>query len=141
MFNMRAPLCLRPWKSGRTNLLEPRAQLGFVDAVDERPLAVDLDDRQPLPVTALELGDAGDVHDFEVERSLGPDTRQGIAHGLAKRAVSGNVELHRLHAASVVRGRRLRPQALALTSQTDIGCLFPVEIAVMLASALRKPGP
>ena len=39
------------------------------DEVDERSLAVDLDDREPLAVGGLELGDAGDL-DFLVLHAL-----------------------------------------------------------------------
>jgi hypothetical protein len=42
-------------------LCELAAQRGRVDVVDERALAADLDDRQPLAIALLELGVAGDV--------------------------------------------------------------------------------
>jgi hypothetical protein len=41
-----------------------------LDEVRERPLAVDLDDRQPLPVAALELLVAGDVDLLQLEAEL-----------------------------------------------------------------------
>jgi hypothetical protein len=39
-----------------------------IDVVDERPLAVDLDHREPFPVPRLELGVASDVDLLELER-------------------------------------------------------------------------
>ena len=42
--------------------LQPAPQRLARDAVDERPLAVDLDNRQPLAVLRLERGIARDVH-------------------------------------------------------------------------------
>jgi hypothetical protein len=47
-----------------------------VDEVDERTLAADLDDRQPLPVALLELRHAGDVDLLELEPELLPERRQ-----------------------------------------------------------------
>jgi hypothetical protein len=44
---------------------------GLVEPVDEGPLAVDLDHRQPLTVLRLELGIAGDVDLPVVELDLG----------------------------------------------------------------------
>jgi hypothetical protein len=47
--------------------------------VDEGASAVDLDDRQELTKTRLEVGVAGDVDDLELERKL-------VAHGVDRRA-------------------------------------------------------
>ena len=47
--------------------------------VDERPLPVDLDDRQPLAVGGLELGHAGDV-------DLAKRKAELLARGLDDRA-------------------------------------------------------
>jgi hypothetical protein len=46
------------------------AKRGWVDVVDERALAVDLDDRQPLPVPRFELRIPTDVDLLEVEGHL-----------------------------------------------------------------------
>jgi hypothetical protein len=46
-------------------LCEPAPQRFGVDVVDERTLAADLDDGQPLPVPRLELCVARDVDLFE----------------------------------------------------------------------------
>jgi len=56
----------------RTRILraEPAAERGRVDVVDERALAVELDDRNPLAVASLELGIAADVHLLELETEL-----------------------------------------------------------------------
>ena len=47
----------------------PPERIG-VDVVGERPLAVDLDDREPLAVPGLELRVAADVDLLVVEREL-----------------------------------------------------------------------
>jgi hypothetical protein len=43
-------------------------QCGLVDVIDERPLAVDLDHRDPFAVPGLEVGDAGDVDLLVLDR-------------------------------------------------------------------------
>jgi hypothetical protein len=48
--------------STRFTSFELPQQGALVDVVDERPLAVDLEDRQPLPVARLEGLVARDVH-------------------------------------------------------------------------------
>jgi hypothetical protein len=63
-----------------------------VDEVRERLLAVDLDDRQQLAVTRLELRIAADVHLFEVELDIGPDRRERRPRPLAEAAVSRRVK-------------------------------------------------
>jgi hypothetical protein len=63
-----------------------------VDEVRERLLSVDLDDRQQLPVTRLELRVTGDVHLFEVELDIGPDRRERRPRPLAEAAARRRVE-------------------------------------------------
>jgi hypothetical protein len=63
-----------------------------VDEVRERLLAVDLDDRQELPVARLELGHAGDVHFVQVELDVLPDRRERRPRPLAEAAVLGGVQ-------------------------------------------------
>jgi hypothetical protein len=41
------------------------AKCGEIDEIDERPLSVDLHDRQPFAICGLELGVSGDVHLLE----------------------------------------------------------------------------
>jgi hypothetical protein len=50
-----------------------------VDVVDERALAVDLDDRQPLPVPRLERRVAGDVDLAEGNARLPKDRPRPLA--------------------------------------------------------------
>jgi len=54
-----------------------------VDVVDERALAVDLDDGQPLAVTRFELRVAADVHLGELELHVGAGS---LEHGACARA-------------------------------------------------------
>jgi hypothetical protein len=54
--------------------------------VDEGPLAVDLDDREPLPVGGLERRVAGDVDLLEVEPELGLQARDLPPCAVAERA-------------------------------------------------------
>jgi hypothetical protein len=63
-----------------------------VDEVRERLLAVDLDDRQELPVARLELGVAGDVHLVEVELDVLPDRVERRSRPLAEAALRRGVE-------------------------------------------------
>jgi hypothetical protein len=58
----------------------------------ERPLAVDLDHRQPLPIAALQLGVAGDVDLLELELDVRPDRLEDPARGRAQVAVRSVVE-------------------------------------------------
>ncbi len=60
--------------------------------VDERPLAVDLDHRQPLAVACLELRVARDVDLLEVERELRAQRFELAARPLAEVAALGGVE-------------------------------------------------
>jgi hypothetical protein len=55
-----------------------------VEVVDERPLAVDLDHRQPLPVGRLELGVAADVDLLQLEAELVAQRVQLRARPLAE---------------------------------------------------------
>ena len=59
--------------------------------VDERPLAVDLDDRQPLAIPRLELGVAGDVDLVQIELDLAPNLCERALRTLAETAVVGVV--------------------------------------------------
>jgi hypothetical protein len=63
-----------------------------VHVVDEGLDAVHLDDRDPLPVAALELGVAADVHLAELERHLGPHPLDHAARGVAEVTALGRVE-------------------------------------------------
>ncbi|HZU85193.1 MAG TPA: hypothetical protein VE987_19810 [Polyangiaceae bacterium] len=60
--------------------------------VDERPLTVDLDHRQPLPVALLERGVAGDVDLGVRELELRAQARDGRARVGAEVAAAGVVE-------------------------------------------------
>jgi hypothetical protein len=66
------------------------AERGGVDVVDERPLAADFDDREPLPVPCLELVVARDV-DLG-EPALAEDVDERRARPLAEVAAGGVVE-------------------------------------------------
>ena len=66
------------------------------DVVDERPLTVDLDHGQPLPVARLELRVAGDVDLVERERHLGSHLVENRPRPLAQVAPSGGVEDERV---------------------------------------------
>jgi len=59
--------------------------------VHERPLAVDLDDRQPLAIPRLELGVAGDVDLVQIELDLAPNLCERALRTLAETAVVGVV--------------------------------------------------
>ncbi len=65
---------------------------GRVEVVDEGPLAVDLDDRQPLPVAGLELGVAADVDLFEVELVLEPKLCERRSDAFAEGAALSVIE-------------------------------------------------
>jgi hypothetical protein len=57
-----------------------------VDVVDETPPAVDLDDRDPLPVRGLELGIAVDRDLPQLEPELVPRLRDDPSRRLAEMA-------------------------------------------------------
>jgi hypothetical protein len=59
-----------------------------IDEIDERPLAVDLDHRQPFPVLRLELRVAGDVDLLELLAAC----EQDFARPLAQPAALGVVK-------------------------------------------------
>jgi hypothetical protein len=62
--------------------------------VDEGPLAVDLDHRQPLPVARLEIGIAGDV-DLAVANALAvEDSTRAVAEVAAARREENDVALY-----------------------------------------------
>jgi hypothetical protein len=63
-----------------------------VDVVDESPPAVDLDDRDPLPVLGLEPRIAVDRDLPQVEAELGPRGADYAAGGLAEMAARRRVE-------------------------------------------------
>jgi hypothetical protein len=63
-----------------------------VDEVREHLLAVDLHDRQELPVARLELGVAGDVHLLQVERDVLPDRSERRSRPLTETAVRRGVQ-------------------------------------------------
>ena len=69
----------------------PAERIGL-DEVRERPLAVDLDDRQPLAVAGLELGVAADVDLLELEPELVPRGVDDALRGRAEVAALGVVE-------------------------------------------------
>ena len=59
--------------------------------VHERPLAVDLDDGQPLAIPGLELGVAGDVHLLKIELDVASNLCERALRTLAETAVVGVV--------------------------------------------------
>jgi hypothetical protein len=63
-----------------------------IDVVDERPLAVDLHDGQPLAVLRLEFRVASDIDLFELERKLSADALDDPASTLAQVAPLSVVE-------------------------------------------------
>jgi hypothetical protein len=66
-------------------------QAGGGDVVDERALAVDLDDGQPLAVASLELRVAGDVDLVQLEAELLAQRPDRSASPLAKVTTLGVV--------------------------------------------------
>jgi hypothetical protein len=62
----------------------PPAEAVRVDVVHEGALAVDLNDRQPLPIAGLEFGVARDVHLGELEAELVSQLADGRARPLAE---------------------------------------------------------
>ena len=73
-------------------MCEPAAQSVGRDEVDEGPLAVDLDDREQLPVPSLELRVAVDRDFFQLEAELLPELRDRIPRTLAEVAPLRAVE-------------------------------------------------
>jgi len=71
---------------------EPRPERFRLHEVRERVLAVDLDDRQVLPIARLELGIATDVDELELEVELGPRVPHDLERALAESAVGRVVE-------------------------------------------------
>jgi hypothetical protein len=77
---------------GAGSLCEAAAQGIRLDEVGERPLAVDLHKRQPLPVAGLQLRVAGDVDLLELERLVGADRLEHASRRRAQMALRGVVE-------------------------------------------------
>src|SRR5581483_5035565 len=75
--------CATPSGAG-TLCVQFAEERGRVDVVDEGPLAVDLDHRQPLAVALLELADPADVHLLELELVLAPQLCERRARPLAE---------------------------------------------------------
>src|SRR6478736_6041966 len=73
---------------------------GLVEVVDEGPLAVDLDHRQPLAVALLELRHARDVHLFELELVRSVHLCERVAGALAEVATIGVIDNDPRHACS-----------------------------------------
>jgi hypothetical protein len=67
-------------------------QRRFLDPVHGDLLAVDLDDRDPLPVVLLELGNPGDLDLVDVEAELLGKRGELLASPVAQVAVAGRVE-------------------------------------------------
>jgi hypothetical protein len=63
-----------------------------VHVVDERPLAVDLDDRQPLPIPSLEFRIPADVDFLELEPELLAHASNRRERALAQVAALGVVD-------------------------------------------------
>jgi hypothetical protein len=63
-----------------------------MDVVGEDPLAVDLDDREPLPVAGLELRVARDVDLLEREAELAAELLELLARPVAEMAALCVVE-------------------------------------------------
>src|SRR6476620_7790453 len=78
--------CVGPLEA-RTLCVQFTNKRGLVEVIDEGPLAVDLDHRQPLAVAHLELRHAPDVHLFEVELVLPAHRCKRLARTLAEMAV------------------------------------------------------
>lgn len=71
---------------------QPRPERFRLHEVRECVLAVDLDDRQALPVARLELGVASDVDELELEAELGLCVAHDLERALAEPAVGRVVE-------------------------------------------------
>jgi hypothetical protein len=68
------------------------AKRRWVDEVDERALAVDLDHRQPLAVARLELRIAADVDLLQLEGNLAADLRDDFPGSFAEVAALSVVQ-------------------------------------------------
>jgi hypothetical protein len=66
---------------------DPAEKRGRIEVVDEGPLAVDLDDWQPLAVPGLELRVAADVDLLELELVLDSELPERARRTLAEVAV------------------------------------------------------
>ncbi len=64
----------------------------FVDEVDERALAVDLDHWQPLPVPRLEIGVSVDLDVLQLEGNVFPHALHDVERALAEVAAGRPVE-------------------------------------------------
>ena len=73
-------------------MCESAAKRLRLDEIGERPPAVDLDDREPLAITALELWVAGDVDGAKIEGKLGAHSLQHAERGPAEVALGRVVE-------------------------------------------------
>jgi hypothetical protein len=62
------------------------------DVVDERSLAVDLHDREPLAISRLQLGIAADVDLLELEAELVTERSDGLPRSFAEVAALRVVE-------------------------------------------------
>jgi hypothetical protein len=72
--------------------LEAADESLLMDVVGEDALAVDLDDRQPLAVTSLELRVADDVDFFQLERTAGTHAVEHVPSPLAEVAAGRGEE-------------------------------------------------
>ena len=72
--------------------MQPPAKRLRVDDVRERHRPVDLDDGNPLPVAALELGVARDVDLLEAEGNLAARAFEHTPGGIAEVAPASRVE-------------------------------------------------
>src|SRR6476469_3314453 len=91
--------CVGPLEA-RTLCVQFANKRGLVEVVDEGPLAVDLDHRQPFAVSLLELRHAADVHLREFELVLPAHVCERPANTLAEMAAIGVVENDPPHACS-----------------------------------------
>jgi hypothetical protein len=76
----------------RVRLCNRPAQRIGVHVVDEAPLSVDLDHRDPLPVRRLELGVAVDRNLPQVEAEILPRSTDDAPGGLAEMAARCGIE-------------------------------------------------
>lgn len=63
-----------------------------MDVVDEAPLAIDLDDRNPLPILGLELRHSVDRHLAQLEAELAARSRHDAPSRRAEMAARRGVE-------------------------------------------------
>jgi hypothetical protein len=73
-------------------VLEPAPERVAVHEVRECVLTVDLDHRQELPVAQLELGQAADVDDVELEAQLRSQPFHHLERPFAEAAVGGAID-------------------------------------------------